>query len=1121
MQNHNMNKGLTDIVSLGIIAVVLLSGVLINQLGNEEEQNFGAPSTLLTYEATLLPLADSLYDIGTSTQAWRQGHFDELCLTADSCQTAWSAGGGEANTASSLGTGLNLFDSKSGVDLRFNTIAAGTNVTFSTTTNDNTIEISSTGGSGTFAWTTSTTYGELTSATTTPLWLQDTLYASSTSFFGGNVTITGFTTEGFVVNDTNGLLTSSSTIGSNFIPDLYVLNSGDTMTGGLTFSGVATDITTVGAEDLTLVPAGAGTLSLSAGSGGVSIATNSGNSDITLNPHGTGDIVFTDLTNAVLSVDASGNVTASTTISEVYIDALIARDSELHDAVTLAGQDYLTLSTQQITAGEINSDDLSATDFGDFTCDGNTAGCTLDTGVVADNEIDYSAITIDVANAITAPNFIQDTTATSTFAGHIDSAGNVEASAFQAVTSTSTLAGLILSNLDCSGFTNSGKLTVDVGGNVSCGDDTSSAGGGTFAWTPATTYNENTSATTTPLWLQDTLYASSTSFFTGDVTMASASTTVLTVTGSELYIAQDLTHEGDEDTFIRFTDNAINFTNGASTVYTSDTSGVNFNPVGDNNWDFTIEAGGVTDAFYMWNSQSFIPQKGNIGIGTTTPYSTLTVDGTFAVGTNGTEFTVDANGNATTSSLYITNSGTAGTECLQIDINGLVSPTGSGCGGGSGDPFAWTPSTTYNENTSATTTPLWLQDSLYASSTSFFTGLATFENATTTHLTVNTNLYAPSGFGGTGLTVSGNTLNIDDNYVLNTGDSITVADTGNLRALTIAQNDTTNNPEGVRITTTAAENGLVIDCNADCGNSTSAGGALLIDNTGNIGAGQVIYSDADGTADGRLLVLRADNAAFNQQVLFIQNDGLNGAFFSDCNNANMTNNCGSIDSEATTTTAFGVTSPVLSQGVTKFTHEYTSGDDSNASTLSLLADGTGTAAQGIFFDSTVWTTGKILNLRQAGTEIFVLDANANLTMASSTGSLTIASLTDGVYYGNGSGVVSATTSPLFYERTFTNWASSTPNISSSIYASGATSTISMYLPRAVDFTGIGGNVFVGTSLTCQIGNGSSSSTAAILTTTAAETSITTTLSGQVFVACGSGVSNPDDASFTIFGEYAT
>lgn len=47
-----------------------------------------------SFHNTLLPLIDSFYDIGTSTRAWKTGFFDELCLTADSCKTAWPTGGG-------------------------------------------------------------------------------------------------------------------------------------------------------------------------------------------------------------------------------------------------------------------------------------------------------------------------------------------------------------------------------------------------------------------------------------------------------------------------------------------------------------------------------------------------------------------------------------------------------------------------------------------------------------------------------------------------------------------------------------------------------------------------------------------------------------------------------------------------------------------------------------------------------------------------------------------------------------------------------------------------------------------------------------------------------------------
>ena len=135
-------------------------------------------------ERSIIPETDSLFYLGTtspSTRAWRGLIVDEICLAGD-CQTTWSAGAGETNTASSLGTGINIFDSKSGVDLRFNTIAAGTNVTISTTSNNNTLVINSTGGSGTFSWTPTTNFGAAANSTSTPIWFQSGLQASSTSY---------------------------------------------------------------------------------------------------------------------------------------------------------------------------------------------------------------------------------------------------------------------------------------------------------------------------------------------------------------------------------------------------------------------------------------------------------------------------------------------------------------------------------------------------------------------------------------------------------------------------------------------------------------------------------------------------------------------------------------------------------------------------------------------------------------------------------------------------------------------------------------------------------------------------------------------------------------------------
>jgi hypothetical protein len=72
------------------------------------------------------------------------------------------------------------------------------------------------------------------------------------------------------------------------------------------------------------------------------------------------------------------------------IASTIARDSELHAAVTLAGEDYLSLSTQQITANAIDPDNLSASDFGSFTCNGTT--CTVDAGAISNTMLANSTI---------------------------------------------------------------------------------------------------------------------------------------------------------------------------------------------------------------------------------------------------------------------------------------------------------------------------------------------------------------------------------------------------------------------------------------------------------------------------------------------------------------------------------------------------------------------------------------------------------------------------------------------------------------------------------------------------------------------------------------------------------
>src|SRR3990167_10462698 len=66
--------------------------------GAIESQNLGAPSTELIYQKTILPITDSVYDLGTTTKAWRNTYFDQVCLTDDTCRTTWPGlSGGSVN----------------------------------------------------------------------------------------------------------------------------------------------------------------------------------------------------------------------------------------------------------------------------------------------------------------------------------------------------------------------------------------------------------------------------------------------------------------------------------------------------------------------------------------------------------------------------------------------------------------------------------------------------------------------------------------------------------------------------------------------------------------------------------------------------------------------------------------------------------------------------------------------------------------------------------------------------------------------------------------------------------------------------------------------------------------
>lgn len=51
-----------------------------------------APSWI--YQTTILPISNTSFDLGTTTQAWRNFFIQQICLTGDTCRTTWPAGGG-------------------------------------------------------------------------------------------------------------------------------------------------------------------------------------------------------------------------------------------------------------------------------------------------------------------------------------------------------------------------------------------------------------------------------------------------------------------------------------------------------------------------------------------------------------------------------------------------------------------------------------------------------------------------------------------------------------------------------------------------------------------------------------------------------------------------------------------------------------------------------------------------------------------------------------------------------------------------------------------------------------------------------------------------------------------
>jgi len=161
--------------------------------------------------------------------------------------------------------------------------------------------------------------------------------------------------------------------------------------------------------------------------------------------------------------------------------------------------------------------------------------------------------------------------------------------------------------------------------------------------------------------------------------------------------------------------------------------------------------------------------------------------------------------------------------------------------------------------------------------------------------------------------------------------------------------------------------------------STSGGGAMLVNNGTNTGAGMVIYTNAGSSATGRLMNVRSDNPAFTQPAFHIDYEGTGTASEILHSGTGTASNALNITSTNTDDTAVGINGSEITRGTLKIVHNYPGVADPNASALSLRANGSGTQAQGIFFDAeNGGTTGNLIKMRNAGIDQFIMAPNGGL-----------------------------------------------------------------------------------------------------------------------------------------------
>jgi len=203
-------------------------------------------------------------------------------------------------------------------------------------------------------------------------------------------------------------------------------------------------------------------------------------------------------------------------------------------------------------------------------------------------------------------------------------------------------------------------------------------------------------------------------------------------------------------------------------------------------------------------------------------------------------------------------------------------------------------------------------------------------------------------------------------------------------------------PDAFSLTNDSTAAAIAITQTGTTSSSSSVGGAINLNNTDNPGAGFIIYS-AHAAPTGRLFSVRANSATFDQPCIYGETIGTSYcAKFSHNGQHADAANCVLVESTNEQDSSLGVTGYESGRGTIKVTHNKPAVSDANASCVSLDIAGAGTAAKGLFIDSSGGTTGDLVDIRnqndarftvtstgsmgRRGSVVGILDANTTATV---------------------------------------------------------------------------------------------------------------------------------------------